>query len=324
MLDWVNSELEKATAKVKASEDSLTQYRETNNAQSLDDRQNVVVSRLNSLSQTVTGKRTERQQKEAMYNQVKNADPASDSADGYPLIGNSPAVVLAQGDARHVQVGTGHARAELRAGQPADEGHRSEDPGRPPGCWSPSGAGSSTTRRTTSKPPSRRNAASPATSSGRRPTRWTSIARAATTRSCMRDYDANQELFKSLLDQQKNLSVVANNRANNVRLMDRAEPQRTPISPNPAQGLAHRDPRRADDRLRPRVRHRVPRRHRQDARGRHAPAEAAAARPRPGDPRRPRADPHRDGAARLRRGVPIAQDVARLHERRRVDAHRSR
>ena len=49
----------------------------------------------------------------------------------------------------------------------------------------------------------------------------------------MRDYEANQELFKSLLDQQKSLAVVAGNRANNVRLMDRAEPQRTPISPNP-------------------------------------------------------------------------------------------
>src|SRR6185503_6929036 len=96
MLDWVNTELEKATSKVKASEDALTQYRETNNAQSLDDRQNVVVSRLNSLSETVTAKRTERQQKETMYTQVRHADPASESADGYPLIGNNPSVVIAQ------------------------------------------------------------------------------------------------------------------------------------------------------------------------------------------------------------------------------------
>jgi capsular exopolysaccharide synthesis family protein len=48
-----------------------------------------------------------------------------------------------------------------------------------------------------------------------------------------RDYDANQELFKSLLEQQKNLTVVANSRANNVRLMDRAEVPGAPISPNP-------------------------------------------------------------------------------------------
>ena len=48
-----------------------------------------------------------------------------------------------------------------------------------------------------------------------------------------RDYDANQELFKSLLEQQKNLAVVANSRANNVRLMDRAEVPSAPIAPNP-------------------------------------------------------------------------------------------
>ena len=81
---------------MKEGEQSLQHYRETNNAQSLDDRQNIVVARLTSLSQAVTEKRTERQQKETLFNQVRGADPASDAADSFPLIGNNPAVVAAQ------------------------------------------------------------------------------------------------------------------------------------------------------------------------------------------------------------------------------------
>ena len=44
----------------------------------------------------------------------------------------------------------------------------------------------------------------------------------------------------------------------------------------------------------------------------------------PGDSRRPRAGADRDGAARFRRGVPIAAHVARLHERRRAHARHRR
>ena len=52
-------------------------------------------------------------------------------------------------------------------------------------------------------------------------------------RILQRDLDSQRQIFQSLLDRQKQLSVVANSRANNVRLMDRAEPRRSPISPNP-------------------------------------------------------------------------------------------
>ena len=54
----------------------MTQYRESQNALSLEDRQNIVVSRLNTLNETVTRARTARLQKEALYNQIKGVDPA--------------------------------------------------------------------------------------------------------------------------------------------------------------------------------------------------------------------------------------------------------
>jgi polysaccharide biosynthesis transport protein len=232
LLDWVNGELEKAAAKVKASEDSLTQYRETNNAQSLDDRQNVVVSRLNSLSETVTAKRTERQQKEAMYNQVRNADPASDSADGYPLIGNNPSVVSAQAmvatlKSEHATLGQNFGPDNPRMKdidqkiQGATQMLVAERRRVIDGAKNDFQAASAQERSFTAD---LERAKSDSMDLDRK---------SGDYKILHRDYEANQELFKSLLDRQKNLSVVANNRANNVRLMDAAEPQRTPISPNP-------------------------------------------------------------------------------------------
>jgi succinoglycan biosynthesis transport protein ExoP len=231
-LGWVNTELEKATEKVKGSEDALTQYRESNNAQSLDDRQNVVVSRFNSLSETVTAKRTERQQKEALYNQVRNADPASDSADGYPLVGNNPAVVMAQAalaalKSEHTTLAQNFGpdnprikdieqRIQVATMLLVAERRRVVD-----NAKNDYAAAVAQERSFTGD---LERAKSDSIDLDRK---------SGDYRILQREHDANQAIFKSLLEQQKNLTVVANNRSNNVRLMDAAEPQRTPISPNP-------------------------------------------------------------------------------------------
>jgi capsular exopolysaccharide synthesis family protein len=231
-LDWVSAELEKATAKVKASEDALTHYREVNNAQSLDDRQNMVVASLTSLNVTVTKARTDRQQKETIYNQVKTANPTSDSADNFPLIGNSPAVVTAESQlsahkserAALAQIYGPDAPKMREIEQKVDgatklvlaERRKVVDAARidyeAALALERSFAGDVERAKGSSMELDRKS---------------------GDYRILQRDLDSNQQLFKSLLDQQKTLSVVANSRANNVRLVDHAEPQRTPISPNP-------------------------------------------------------------------------------------------
>ena len=95
-LRWLNEEVAKQEKKVTDSEAALTQYREAKNALSLGDRQNITVARLNALNETVTRQRTERLQKEATYNQLKGIDPASDAADGFPVVAASPGVVEAK------------------------------------------------------------------------------------------------------------------------------------------------------------------------------------------------------------------------------------
>ena len=218
---------------MKASEDALTQYRETNNAQSLDDRQNIVVSRLNSLSETVTSKRTERQQKEALYNQVKNADPASDSADGYPLIGNNPSVVVAQGALAALKAEQATLAQNFGPDNPRMKDVDQRGPGRHQAAGRRAAPGH---RQRQERLRSRRRAG---TQLHRRPRAGEGgLDRPRSQERRLQDPAARRRQptrssSSRCSTQQKNLAVVANSRANNVQLMDRAEPQRTPISPNP-------------------------------------------------------------------------------------------
>ena len=67
------SELDKQQKKVQESERALADYREKQNAMSLDDKQNIVLSRLTQLNDALDRRaRTKKAQKEALYNQVRS------------------------------------------------------------------------------------------------------------------------------------------------------------------------------------------------------------------------------------------------------------
>ncbi len=257
-LAFVNEQLEAATLKVKLGEQSLQQYREVNNAQSLDDRQNIVVARLTSLSQAVTEKRTERQQKETLYNQVRGADPTSDTADTFPLIGNNPAVVTAQGQLATLKAD----RISLAQTYGPDAPKMREIEGKI------DAAAKLLVAERRKVIDSARNEYEAAVAQERNFGSDLERANVANVeldrksgdyRILQRDLDSQRQIFQSLLDRQKQLSVVANSRANNVRLMDRAEPTTHADLAQPATGLADGHPGRPHRRLRTRLRDRVPR-----------------------------------------------------------------
>ena len=69
----------------------LAEYRETQNALSLEDRQNLIVARLNQVNDAVARARTARIQKEALYNQVLD----SKNLDSIAAVAANPVSVLA-------------------------------------------------------------------------------------------------------------------------------------------------------------------------------------------------------------------------------------
>ncbi|OFW40113.1 MAG: hypothetical protein A3F70_03760 [Acidobacteria bacterium RIFCSPLOWO2_12_FULL_67_14] len=77
--DFLTQQLAEQRKKVEASERALQEYRERTDSVSLEERQNIVVQKLQELNAAVTRANTARIQKEAVYNQVRTVleDPAA-------------------------------------------------------------------------------------------------------------------------------------------------------------------------------------------------------------------------------------------------------
>ena len=71
MLEWLDKELSTQQQKVEDSERALAEYRDRENAMSLDDKNNIVLSRLTALNDALVKARTTRIEKDAVYSQVK-------------------------------------------------------------------------------------------------------------------------------------------------------------------------------------------------------------------------------------------------------------
>jgi polysaccharide biosynthesis transport protein len=85
--DWLSARLAEERKHVEAAEAKLQAYREQNDAISLKDRENIVVQKLTDLNGAVTQAKTERLQKEALYNQLTSLRSNNSAAlDTFPAI----------------------------------------------------------------------------------------------------------------------------------------------------------------------------------------------------------------------------------------------
>jgi succinoglycan biosynthesis transport protein ExoP len=84
--DWLAERLAEQRKKLEESEAALQRYREVNDAVSLEDRQNIVVQKLADLNAAVTKAKTERLEKEALYNQLRAIQSNREALDTFPAI----------------------------------------------------------------------------------------------------------------------------------------------------------------------------------------------------------------------------------------------
>ena len=84
--DWLGEQLAVERKKLEASEQALQRYREKGDAVALEDRQNIVVQRLADLNAAYTQARTDRFEKEALYNQLKSLQNDRAALDTFPAI----------------------------------------------------------------------------------------------------------------------------------------------------------------------------------------------------------------------------------------------
>src|SRR5574338_217775 len=88
--DWLATQLESQRKQVEDAEANLQRYKEANDAISLEDRQNIYVQKLGELNTAVTRAKTERLEKEALYNQLSAIQHDRAALDAFPaVLGNS-------------------------------------------------------------------------------------------------------------------------------------------------------------------------------------------------------------------------------------------
>ena len=232
MLAWVTDQVDKQGVVLARNEDALAQYREANNAISLG-RQNIVGQRLNDLNSQATQARTVKQQKQILYDQVRNADPTDDAIDASPSIGANAAVVTAKSDVR-----TAQDKVDALTSKGFDNGYgplrdaKSEVNAARQRLIAARRRVIESIKQEYSTAALNERDINGALEEAKN--EQSALDRKGVSYDqLMRQAESTRDVYNSLLTKQKELTVVANSRQNNVQLIERAEVPKVPIAPQP-------------------------------------------------------------------------------------------
>src|SRR5262245_38839787 len=234
MLDWLDKELSNQQKKVEDSERALAEYRDRQNALSLDDKQNIVVSRLNALNDAVTKAKMDRVQKETQYNQIKSlvhdGVAGSVSSDVLPMVVQSAAIQQLKGKLGELQQQKVQLSAKYGDKHPAilnvnaqmDDTQRQLDLETSKALQAIKNDYDTAVLNERTLARNLEAAKEDAQDLGRKSVGYNVMEREA---------KSDRQVYESLLQREKELRVSSNSRANNVRIVDRAEVPKTPLAP---------------------------------------------------------------------------------------------
>jgi capsular exopolysaccharide synthesis family protein len=234
MLTWLEKELANQQGKVEESERALAEYRDKQNALSLDDKQNIVLSRLNQLNDAVTKAKMTRVQKETQYSQVKTLLPAVGldtlPVDSVPLVAQNAQIQSLKGKLIELQ----HQKVQL------SERYGEKHPALQNVVAQIQDTQRQLNLEVTKALQSVKNDYDTAVLEERTLSQNLEAAKADAqdlSRKSVgynvmeREAKSNRQVYESLLQREKELRVSSNSRSNNVRLVDRAEVPKVPLTP---------------------------------------------------------------------------------------------
>jgi len=226
--DWLTGEVQKQAELVKQSELALAQYKESEDAGSLDSNQNIILARLTQSNEAVTKARLERIKKEGLWRQLQDAgtdvDSISSVLNNTYIQGLRASVNTLQQD---------RSRASERYGE--------KHPDYQKAVTALANAERTLNDEIRKAVQNAKNEFDAAVTQERELQRQLNDSKAAATELgrkgvnyavLSREADSNRTVYNQLLTREKELRVVANSRTNNVRLVDRAEVPGTPFAPN--------------------------------------------------------------------------------------------
>ena len=229
--DWLSEQLSEQRKTLEASEAALQAFRERNGTVSVtDSASNIVVQRLTDLNSALTKAKTERINKEALYNQLKGAE-ASGTLDSIPVVLANDYVQKLRTDLADLQrqqaqmaerYGERHAEMiKLRAAiELADAKLRNE-------VSKISDAVRNEYQSALAEERSLQSALE-----GQKSEALSLNRKGIEFGVLQRETDSNKQIYESLMQRTKDAGISSERKASNIRVVDAAEIPRAPISPN--------------------------------------------------------------------------------------------
>ena len=235
-LEWLDAELEKQRQLLETSQRALVEYRVENDALSLDADSNLAAARLRALNERVVFAEQARLRRESVYEQVRDLDPESPATTAYPAVAGDADVqeALRRQTALDAERTTLSGRygerhptmIKLNASIAAATAAVHQATARAIDTIRNQYQAARDDEQSVSREFERQQAG--ALELGRQNIGYDALQREA---------DANQRVYESLLEQQKQLMVSSGIRTSNVKIVDRAEVPGAPFSPNTRRDL---------------------------------------------------------------------------------------
>ena len=234
--DWLGERLAEQRKQVEQAEAALQQYREKNDAISLEDRENIVVQKLADLNAAVTLAKTERFQKQAVYNQLQSLQKNRGALDSFPAILSNSYIQqqkaeLAQLQSQHTQLseklGEKHpeiikTRSAIQLAQMKLDGEVAKVV--------------QSVRNEYQAALAKENSLIGALSQQKGEAQ-TMNRKAIDYGVLDRDVESSKQIYESLLQRAKETGVSTELKTSNIRVVDQAERPRDPVSPRKALNL---------------------------------------------------------------------------------------
>lgn len=234
--DFLNARTAEQRKALEQSEQALQKYRERTGAVALEDRQNIVVQRLSDLNAAVTRARTERIEKESVYNQIRAIQDDRAALDTFPAILNNGFVQQLKGQLNELQ------RAQAQMAEKLGARH--------PDMLKVQSAIESTQNRINAEvqkvvqalrndyQAAQANERSLQASLDQQRGEAQELNRASIQYGVLqRDATSNQTMFAGLLERSRETGISGELKTSNIRVVDAAETPRVPESPKTVANL---------------------------------------------------------------------------------------
>jgi succinoglycan biosynthesis transport protein ExoP len=228
--EWLSQRLKEQREQVETAEVKLQQYREQNDAIALADRQNITVQKLADLNATLTRAKTERIQKEAIYNQLVQSQSNPAMLDSFPAILSNSFIQQQKTELSDLQrqysqmsekLGDKHPEIiRLKAALQISQAKLSGEIGKV--VQSVKSEYQSSLAQEASLTSALNAQKSEALSMNRKGIEYGVLER---------DMQSSKQIYESLMQRAKETGVSGELKSSNIRIVDPAEVPRSPVSP---------------------------------------------------------------------------------------------